>query len=71
MVGYGAGEQMRGDGGEDEEGKGWATAQVRQDGRWDDLPRGLREDVSRLDGGENGGQDGRMREAWTEVWKRE
>lgn len=45
---------MRGDGGEDEERKGRAMAEVRQDGRGDYLPRGPSENVSGLDGGEDG-----------------
>lgn len=59
----GAGEQVSRDGGEDEERKGRPAAEVRQDGRGDDLPRRPRENVRGLDGGEDGGEDGGVREA--------
>lgn len=67
----GAGEQqVSRDGGEDEERQGRPAAEVREDGRGDDLPRRPRENVRGLDGGEDGGEDGGVKEAcvWG-VWR--
>lgn len=51
---------MRGDGGENEERERRATPEVRRDGRGYYLPWRPRENISGLDGGENGRKDGGM-----------
>lgn len=58
---------MRRDSGEDEKRKGRAPSEVRQDRRGDYLPRGPRENISGLYGGEDGGEDGGMQETCVEV----
>lgn len=58
VLSCGTEEQMRRDSGKDEERQSGTTAQMGQDRGRNDLPGRLREDVNRLNGAENGGQDG-------------
>lgn len=58
---------MRGDGGENEKREGGPTAEVGEDGRGDYLPGRMGENVSGLDRGEDGRQDGGVQEACVEV----
>lgn len=57
---HGSGQKMGWDGGKNEKREGRAVAQVRQDWRRDDLPRGMCENVSGLDGWEDRWEDGGM-----------